>query len=71
MLDTSISEIICPTEFLQKLTEQCQSEVFVARGVIARFLYSLLAGKQALGSRDAVIKANPGVLSSWFVPRCA
>ncbi|KAL8281141.1 hypothetical protein RQP46_006499 [Phenoliferia psychrophenolica] len=57
-------EITCPSDFLEQLTQQCQSEVFVARGVIARFLYSLLAGKQALRTRDLIIKANAGVLSS-------
>ncbi|KAM0750456.1 hypothetical protein T439DRAFT_381136 [Meredithblackwellia eburnea MCA 4105] len=64
MLVASATEITCPTEFIDQLTRQCQAEIFQARGVIAKFLYLALAGKQALTSRSAIIKANGGVLSS-------
>ena len=66
-VQTGTSDIECGVEFLDHLTRQCQCEVFAVRATIAKFLFALLASKTAISSRDSIIQANAGVLSSWFV----
>ena len=61
---TDPAEVECPPEFIKSLTYLCQIDGFVIRELVGKFIFALVAGKNAIPTSAEILRQNSANISS-------